>query len=410
MTGRTRANGEGSFYPVDDGFRGYVWVTTPSGRSRRKYVSGKNRDDVHARWITLQAEAKQGPVATSHPKVSEYLNGWMDEVIRPHRRLKTIDTYDRTVRLYLHPGLGEKRLNKLDVRTLREFFNKLAVTCQCCKQGKDAARPEKKQRCCAIGKCCEQRLSKRSVHDVRTVLRSALTNAVAEERISKNPAALMKLSPGRKTKVKPWSVEDARQFLVSAREADDPYYATYVLILVLGLRRGEALGLQWQGVDLDAGVLWPIHGLQRIGRRLVLDDLKTDASDDPLPLPSICVAALTHRKAQQAAHKLALDAKWPDKDGLCFTSRIGAPTDPRSFARAFNRRCVLAGVRRIRVQDTRHTCGSLLAAMDIHPRVAMQILRHSRISTTMEIYTHVPSEVTRQALKRLGASLDGLES
>jgi Phage integrase family len=55
-------------------------------------------------------------------------------------------------------------------------------------------------------------------------------------------------------------------------------------------------------------------------------------------------------------------------------------------------RCAKAGVRRIRVHDTRHTCGSLLAALDVHPRVAMQILRHAQISITMEIYT----EVSRQ--------------
>lgn len=64
-----------------------------------------------------------------------------------------------------------------------------------------------------------------------------------------------------------------------------------------------------------------------------------------------------------------------------------------------------AGVRRIRVHDTRHTCGSLLAALDVHPRVAMQILRHSKISITMEIYTEVPDASTREALRRLGESL-----
>jgi len=68
-------------------------------------------------------------------------------------------------------------------------------------------------------------------------------------------------------------------------------------------------------------------------------------------------------------------------------------------------RCEKAGVRRIRVHDTRHTCGSLLAALDVHPRVAMAILRHAQISITMEIYTEVPDEVTRAALKRLGQSL-----
>ena len=126
-----------------------------------------------------------------------------------------------------------------------------------------------------------------------------------EERITKSPAAMVKISPGRKRKPQPWSVEDARKFLVSAREADDQYYATCVLILVLGLRRGEALGLGWSGVDLAQGVLRPTHGLQRIGKQLVLDDLKNEDSDAPLPLPDICVAALRHRRVQQDAYKLS---------------------------------------------------------------------------------------------------------
>src|SRR5690606_4175107 len=79
----------------------------------------------------------------------------------------------------------------------------------------------------------------------------------------------------------------------------------------------------------------------------------------------------------------------------------GSPIDPRNFVRSFKNRCARAGVRPIRVHDTRHTCGSLLAALDVHPRVAMQILRHSKIDVTMEIYTHVPSELTRAALKKL---------
>jgi hypothetical protein len=62
---------------------------------------------------------------------------------------------------------------------------------------------------------------------------------------------------------------------------------------------------------------------------------------------------------------------------------------------------------RIRVHDTRHTCASLLAALDVHPRVAMRILRHAQISMTMEVYTEVPDDITRAALKKLGDSLGG---
>jgi integrase len=56
---------------------------------------------------------------------------------------------------------------------------------------------------------------------------------------------------------------------------------------------------------------------------------------------------------------------------------------------------------------TQLTCASLLAALDVHPRVAMRILRHSKIAITMEIYTKVPDDTTRDALRRLGDQLDG---
>ena len=84
------------------------------------------------------------------------------------------------------------------------------------------------------------------------------------------------------------------------------------------------------------------------------------------------------------------------------------PLDPRNFHRAFKGRSAKAGVRAIPVHRTRHTCGSLLAALDIHPRDARQTLRHSKIAVTMEIYTHIRSDLTRTALHRLGDQLEAL--
>ena len=82
-----------------------------------------------------------------------------------------------------------------------------------------------------------------------------------------------------------------------------------------------------------------------------------------------------------------------------FTTRHGTPIDPRNFNRVFDRRIVKAGVPKITVHGTRKTCGTLLAALDVHPPVAMQILRHSKVAVTMDIYTEVPSDATRKALK-----------
>ena len=92
--------------------------------------------------------------------------------------------------------------------------------------------------------------------------------------------------------------------------------------------------------------------------------------------------------------------------GLVFTGRYGMPIDPRTVNRAFSARCDMAGVRRITVHDARRTCASLLADLDVHPRVAMQILRHSDFAITMEIYPMLASRQTREARKRLGESLE----
>lgn len=71
---------------------------------------------------------------------------------------------------------------------------------------------------------------------------------------------------------------------------------------------------------------------------------------------------------------------------LIFTTRHGTPIEPRNLNRAWDARCRRAGVRRITVHDARRTCASLLVDLDVHPRVAMQILRHADFSITMEIY------------------------
>jgi integrase len=119
------------------------------------------------------------------------------------------------------------------------------------------------------------------------------------------------------------------------------------------------------------------------------------------------VAALRLRHAQQDVARTAAGEEWLDQDGLVFTTRHGTPIEPRNFNRAFDSWVRRAVVPRITVHDARRTCGSLLVDLDVHPRVVMQVLRHAQFSITMEIYAKVSSKATRDALKRLGESLDG---
>jgi integrase len=202
-----------------------------------------------------------------------------------------------------------------------------------------------------------------------------------------------------------WSSEEARQFLESARAEDDPLYAAYTLVLALGLRKGEVLGLVWDDLNLEAEELTMGRQLQRVRHQLLHREPKTATSDDVvLPLVDLCTIALRQRRAQQASAQQAAAAMWQGGQWV-FSTKWGTPIEPRNFNRSWDTRCRKAGVRKITVHDGRRTCATLLVDLDVHPREVMRILRHAQIAVTMEIYAQASSKATRAALKRLGDSL-----
>jgi integrase len=205
-----------------------------------------------------------------------------------------------------------------------------------------------------------------------------------------------------------WSSEEARRFLESARREHDDLYAAYVLILCLGLRKGEVLGLTWPAVDFEAAEFSVHLQLQRVRRELLLRETKTQASESVLPMPDLVVAALRLRADEQAKARVQAAEAWqgePEGRGLVFTGRYGTPVDPRTLNRRFTARCSAAGVRVLRVHDARKTCATLLVDLDVHPRVIVRVLRHADLAVTMEIYANASSTATREALRRLGESL-----
>jgi hypothetical protein len=111
-----RRNGECSIFPYRSGYAAYAWVTTPDGERKRKWVYGKTHNEVHAKWIKLQSQASEGPVPTSVPPVSQYMNYWIREVVKPNLAPKTHEKYETFTRLHILPYLGTKRLDKLQVK------------------------------------------------------------------------------------------------------------------------------------------------------------------------------------------------------------------------------------------------------------------------------------------------------
>jgi integrase len=315
--------------------------------------------------LDLLRKAETGqPVDTSSRKLADYLTYWLAEVVKPTLRPTTYAMYETFVRLYISPALGSKRLDRLNVADVRRFIAALQA----------------------------QGASPRKVQAARAILRSALSNAVTEELISRNVATLVKVPRPPRYRLRPWEAEEARTFL--AATTAHRLHAAYVLVLTLGLRRGEVLGLGWDEVDLERGEIHVLWQIQRINGELRRVRVKTDNSDDVIPLPPICVEAL---RAKEATRRPG--------DVLVFTSAAGTPVDPRNFNRSFTLACHKADVRRIRVHDTRHTCASLLRSLGVDLSVIKDILRHSQISITADVYIHVTTEQQREAVALVGATL-----
>jgi integrase len=182
--------------------------------------------------------------------------------------------------------------------------------------------------------------------------------------------------------------------------------ALYAVALALGLRRGEALAVRWDDLDLVHGTLSVKRTLVRVNGKLIFNEPKTERSARTIPLPSSCVMLLKSHRARQVQERLAVGPRWQE-NGLVFATTIGTPIEPRNLNRDFHRRCEEAGLRRFRLHDLRHTCASLLLAQGVPARVVMEILGHSGISITLNTYSHVSPAIQQEALDKMNHLLEG---
>jgi integrase len=247
---------------------GAAYALTSTGILKRTYVYRRPREEVHAKLVRLQDRSARGiPRPDRAWRVGEYLDYWLTEVAKPTVRPTTYAKYEVMVRLYLRPALGHHRLDRLSVSAVQEYLNARV------RAGDSLAK----------------------VHAIRAALAAALTRAMREDLVARNVARLAVLPPAVAARQQPWSADEARRFLSSARS--DPLYAAFVLMLVYGLRRGEVLGLAWPQVDFGNSTLHIRQQLFRAGGVLQLGPVKTAAGRRELPLLGIARDALKEAAA-----------------------------------------------------------------------------------------------------------------
>jgi integrase len=308
--------------------------------------------------------------------VGEYLQAWLDgkRALKP----KTMALYQDLTRLYLVPNLGQIRLLQLRAQHLDRMYSAIALG----RRG----RP----------------LSPSTIRRVHAVLRSALNSAVKRRLIPYNPANHIELAPENPKRPRPWTAEQCWTFLEHV--ADDRLANLYHLLLVTGMRRGEAIGLRWEDVDLTGRCLFVVQQITEVHGHSVVGTPKTKRGTRLVPIDDETVAMLRRHQEAQGTERVAWGPAWNDS-GLVFTREDGRPLRPEYATRHFQALSHDAGLPVIRLHDLRHSNASLALAAGVEMKVVSERLGHSQISVTADLYTHVSRGLGRDAADRIAAAL-----
>jgi integrase len=369
-----RGNHEGSIYQRQDG-RWVASVTLPGGK--RKSYYGKTRQDV-AQKLTVGLKARQDglPLPSDQLKVGRYLEEWLTTA-QPSLRPSTWKRYEELLRLYILQALGNLPLARLEPRHLQKLY----------------------------AACLAQGLAPATVRQIHAIIRKALGQAVRWGTVVRNVGTLVSPPRVAQQEIHPLSAAQARALLMAAK--GERFEALYVLALSTGMRRGELLALRWQDVDLHGGCLHVRHGLVRIQGKWTLTEPKTARSRRRIALSASAIEALRHHRAQQATHRLSLGPVWQDRD-LVFPNEIGHIMEPGNVLRRSLKPLLKnAGLPAIRLHDLRHTAATLLLQQGVHPKVVSEMLGHSSIKMTLDIYSHVIPDMQHQAAAAMDALLRG---
>jgi integrase len=388
-----RSKGTGSVYKRSAG-RWVAQLDLGVVNGRRKFYRR-----TFASQKAAQQHLKAGTTGPANPpSVAAYLADALEA--RAHSlRPRTVRSYQRTVDLHVAPFLGHLKLSDITPQAVDTWLRQLRLA------GRGTA----------------------TVRYARCVLRALLHDAEKAGWLARNPVGLSRPIRHTKREIQPLSEAQARALLVAT---SGHWIAPIVIVLLgLGLRLGECLGLQWADIDLQVGRLTIRRTLQRVytqaggcgasqltrlygqslpgraassgqtlGRSrntaLITAAPKTSQSRRTLNLPLVVREALA---AQQTEYH-HIGSPW------VFCTLKGTPREPRVIQAAWDRTRKAAGLPHLRLHDLRHSAASFALVLGIAPRAVADMLGHAETRTTLQTYTHVLPAVQEE----MAAQIDTL--
>ena len=350
-----------------------------AGRRQRRVVKGRTKAVVLAKLKESEKRIDAGlPVADDRRTTAEYLRWWVDTVLPGTVKASTLVSYRQVIEDWVIPYVGARPLAKLSTVDVRSMLRALD------KRG----------------------LSPRTGRYARAVLRRAVQLAVVDGLIPRNVVSLVEGPRKGETRLDDaMTGEEATRVLEEAR--GDRLEALAVVVLTLGLRRGEALALRWDGIDLAQGTMKVDGSLGYVsGQGLIVTKPKTAAGARTIPLVGPVAGALREHRRRQAEERLKAGTMWHD-GGWVFTTPIGTMIDPANALKWWQDVTERAGLGRRRMHAARHTAATLMLDRGVPLELVSAVLGHAGLAITADVYARPTADAKRRALETLADVFEG---
>ena len=398
-----RVNGEGCIRKRNaTTWEARITVSRDPVTKKQKYKCfyGKSRREVKAKmdaYLEQKEEQEQFAQAvadkvTAQSQAAEhdddlFLSDWLDVWHKSYLsdiKLSTRGNYRSIIDNHIIPAIGNYRLSKLKAPVIQDFYNKLRD---------------------------ENHLSPKYIKNIHGVLHSALDKAVEVEFAAKNYSSVCSIPKVEEPEITPLNKEEQERLFAALK--GEPFEDLILVDLFTGLRCGELIGLTWDCVDFETGIIHVKKQLsicrQKGGGKSYWSTLKNGKTRIVLPAPFV-MDVLKHHKAVQAAQKLSAGSLWDEGDfpGLVFTHPNGYHYIQPTIWKEFQKILKKAGLEHHRVHDLRHTfaVNSLKAGDDV--KTLQENMGHYSASFTLDKYGHVVDEMRKASSSRMQKLIESM--
>jgi integrase len=377
-------------------YRVYWDVGTPDNRKRRveSFDTSKEAEQFKKK---IEYEASIGLcIDISRMTVAEYLDYWL-KFHKKNLEPKTLASYNCEIKNHIKPHLGNLKLIKLAPLHLENYYYFLLEEGKVNLIERQDSTGRMKDRIEKMRKEGKAGLSVTTVRYHHRIIHKALNQALKWQMVPRNAADAVEPPKIVKKEIEHMKKDQVNKFIECIKGSSD--YPVIAAAIFTGMRQGELLGLKWENVDFDAGIIHVKEQLQYLPDRgyFFKPPKQHSVRDIPMPLPLGYILRQVKKEQERLKEIYKTDYQ---NDDLVFCNLDGQPMDGTGLTKRFQKLLKDNGFPKIRFHALRHTFATMCRAAGMEIADIQDLLGHADISTTKNMYTHIEIDTLKKAMDK----------